>query len=86
MDSHKEVAHVAAQDERPTLDTVKAKPRVGHRVKIGERIGVICAPDDPQRAGTYTSATHGALPIKWLGNREERRKAAHEAKKRRRGT
>lgn len=62
--------------------TELAKPSlpIGTRVRIAQRVGVICAENDPHRDGTFHSQQYGEVPVKWLGNRAKRR--SDEAKAR----
>lgn len=69
-----------ALEEKRTLDQASKAPKVGTRVRIGGMVGEVCAPNDPRRSGTYTSAKYGELPVRLLGNRKQRRAA--EAKER----
>lgn len=56
-----------------SLDTTPQAPKVGQRVNIAGAIGIVCAPNDPGRTGTYKSKKFGDIPIRMLGNRKQRR-------------
>jgi hypothetical protein len=70
-------------DPRPSRPDFDRQPKIGDSVTVGGKPGVVCAPDDPGRSGTYTSAKYGPIPIKLQrrGNRAERRKAHHDARR-----
>lgn len=69
-----------ALEEKRTLDNAATAPKVGQRIRIGAQVGVVCAPNDPGRSGTYTSKKYGEIPVKLLGNRKQRRAADAKAR------
>lgn len=78
--SQRDPTQPLAPDDAKSLDTTPKAPKVGQRVDIGGRKGVVCAPDDPGRTGTYKSAKYGDIPIRMLGNRKQRRADAARAR------
>jgi hypothetical protein len=47
-------------------------PKIGQSISFNGRHGVVCAPNDPKRSGTYKSEKYGDIPVK-LENRKDRR-------------
>lgn len=74
---------------KPLQDQMLAKPigpMVGQPIRFRdergvEQRGIVCEPNDPRKSGTYSSATHGDIPVRFdTRNRKQRRAEAAKAR------
>lgn len=72
------------QDAPPPAPPPPQPPQPGQTIKFPDKNGrmmrgVVCAPDDPNRSGTFKSARYGDIPVV-LDTRNRAKRRADQAK------